>query len=283
MRGRDQLLRARLPARRLLRPRRPADVERPEGARADLVDRSRPAHQVAVPRHRCPALSSHVRSPPSSTASSARTLTEALARISAENGQPSSAARAACSSPACVDPFGPRRALELRGDDQVALPLDLVHRDRAGDVEPLDRAAGPRDLARERRRRSSRACAAASSSSGLVFPGCRRSATGRSIGSSNAPDASPSPRLSRARATPPTPPSACADDPRHLGHDLDLALLGGDAALTAEHLLERTDRDFDLVERRLARRQPLQPEARARAASSGSRLSWCLPAKRISS
>ena len=62
MRRRDQLLRARLPARSLLRACRPADIERPEGARADLVNRSRPAHQVAVPRHRCPALSSHVRS-----------------------------------------------------------------------------------------------------------------------------------------------------------------------------------------------------------------------------
>ena len=109
VRRRDQLLRARLPARRLLRPGRPADVERPERPRADLVDRPRPAQQVTVstsPKH---AAQLPCRSPPSSS-SSARTLTEALARIRAENVQPSSAFRATRSSPAVVDPVGPRLA-----------------------------------------------------------------------------------------------------------------------------------------------------------------------------
>ena len=52
------------------------------------------------------------------------------------------------------------------------------------------------------------------------------------------------------------------------GHDLDP--LGGRirAAFEREHLAQGADRDLELVERRLARRQPLQPEARARAASS---------------
>ena len=36
---------------------------------------------------------------------------------------------------------------------------------------------------------------------------------------------------------------------------------GRDPALAEEHLLERTDRDLDLIERRLPRGQPLEPEA----------------------
>ena len=67
-----------------------------------------------------------------------------------------------------------------------------------------------------------------------------------------------------------------------LGHDLDLALLRSDAALDVEDLLERADRDFELVERRLPGRQALEPETRREKVIS-TRFSVCLPAKRISS
>ena len=45
-------------------------------------------------------------------------------------------------------------------------------------------------------------------------------------------------------------------------HDLDLALLRSQPALEPEDLTERADRDLDLVERGLPRREALQPEPR---------------------
>jgi hypothetical protein len=51
--------------------------------------------------------------------------------------------------PCVVDPVGTRAHVELGGDDQMPFPLDLVERDRAADVEPLDGAARPGDLARQ--------------------------------------------------------------------------------------------------------------------------------------
>ena len=57
--------------------------------------------------------------------------------------------------------------------------------------------------------------------------------------------------------------------PGPLGHDLDArGASGAVVRLERQHLAQRADRDLELVERRLARRQPLEPEARARAASS---------------
>src|SRR5215207_11058356 len=50
--------------------------------------------------------------------------------------------------------------------------------------------------------------------------------------------------------------------PCRLGHYFDLALLGFEATLALEDVLERADRDLELVERRLPGRQPLQPESR---------------------
>ena len=46
------------------------------------------------------------------------------------------------------------------------------------------------------------------------------------------------------------------------GHDFDPALFRRKPALHVEDLLERADRDFELVERGLPRRQALEPEAR---------------------
>src|SRR4029453_9967318 len=46
------------------------------------------------------------------------------------------------------------------------------------------------------------------------------------------------------------------------GHHFDLALLGVETALAAKDLLQRADRDLELVEARLPRRQALEPEAR---------------------
>ena len=54
-----------------------------------------------------------------------------------------------------------------------------------------------------------------------------------------------------------------------LRHDLDARGRGRRRQLLArEHLAQGADRDLDLIERRLARRQPLQPQPRARAAPS---------------
>ena len=50
--------------------------------------------------------------------------------------------------------------------------------------------------------------------------------------------------------------------PTASGHDLDAGHRRPSAPLGGQHALERADRDGDLVERRLARRQALQPEAR---------------------
>src|SRR4029450_11035497 len=48
-----------------------------------------------------------------------------------------------------------------------------------------------------------------------------------------------------------------------LRHDFDaLGLRRGAPPLALEHLAQGADRDLELVERRLARRQPLEPEAR---------------------
>src|SRR5262245_7548503 len=49
--------------------------------------------------------------------------------------------------------------------------------------------------------------------------------------------------------------------PRFLGHDFD-AIIRGTALLEMQDLAERADRDLELVEARLAGRQPLEPEAR---------------------
>src|SRR5436190_24128352 len=46
------------------------------------------------------------------------------------------------------------------------------------------------------------------------------------------------------------------------GHYLDLALVRVVGAFEREDFLERPDRYLDLVERRLPRREPLQPQAR---------------------
>ena len=83
--------------------------------------------------------------------------------------------------------------------------------------------------------------------------------------------------------------STSSFDPGHAGkvrpalsHDLDLALGRVEAALALEDVLQRADRDFELVEGRLARREPLEPEPGASSVIR-KRLSVCLPAKRISS
>jgi REP element-mobilizing transposase RayT len=55
-----------------------------------------------------------------------------------------------------VDPVRPGLHVEVGRDHPVPLPLHLVDRDRAGDVEPVDGAPRPRDLPRQRRRIAAR-------------------------------------------------------------------------------------------------------------------------------
>src|SRR5215207_10215545 len=76
-------------------------------------------------------------------------------------------------------------------------------------------------------------------------------------------------RSSMAAMTPERVVGARSGSADPLRHYLDLALLGGDPPLEAKHLLERADRDFDLVERRLTRRQALKPHARCEEAPEG--------------
>src|SRR6266705_1870059 len=48
--------------------------------------------------------------------------------------------------------------VDVRGDDLMALPLDLVHLDPAGDLEAARRRARLRELARERHREAPSVC-----------------------------------------------------------------------------------------------------------------------------
>ena len=148
-----------------------------------LVDRPGAFHERAGPGHVCGA----DRPSGSPLRESRRQVTVALALISAENGQPSSAASAASAKERVVGAGRNDARRERRVDDPVALALDLVHRDRAADV---DRSAGaPARAARCRATsRSTLACAAASSSSGLVLPSASAMREASVTGSSNAPD-----------------------------------------------------------------------------------------------
>ena len=106
-------------ARLLLRARRPAHVERPEGARADFVDRPRPAHQVA------PATSPLPGAPPPLRLLLARFEfgPHANGRARAdERGERDSLRRPPAprrSKPAGVDPVDAAARVELGRDDPV--------------------------------------------------------------------------------------------------------------------------------------------------------------------
>ena len=134
MRRGDELLRARAPVG-LLGPRTPGDVERPEGATSDLRDRPRAVHERTRPSHVCSAVGHQ----PSSS-SVASTVTRALALISAENGQPSSAACARSGERLGIGAGRDGAGCDVRGDDPVPRALDLVHRDRAAHVHVLRRS-----------------------------------------------------------------------------------------------------------------------------------------------
>ena len=99
----------------------------------------------------------------------AETATVALARISADNGQPASASSAACAKAGVVAVRHRAVRLDLRVDDLMALALDLVHRDDAADSSrsggvPAFVSSLASDIVKHA------PWAAASSSSGLVFP-----------------------------------------------------------------------------------------------------------------
>ena len=182
--------------------------------------------------------------------------------------QPSSAARTRAGTQPSSSPGTRALHVDAGRDDDDGPAVDLVHDDRARGRRAAPAASRPRvsspasDIAKQP------PCAAASSSSGLVFPsGVRRSAARerqraarrrRTLAAVSDPCAArtrcPSQRddvaddsaASRRGTTPSPRPCAPRREP----------------ALGAQHLLQRPDRDLDLVERRLARRQPLQPEPR---------------------
>ena len=212
------------------------------------------------------------------------------ARISAENGQPASAASAACANAASSQSGDRAVRDDLRVDDLVALALDLVHRDRAADVEPLRRRAGLRQLARERHRETA-AVGGGEQLLGARLLGCRATRDARLNGrSTNAPDdaalIAPVPRarlpsqLTSASRTilgmiAPLCSASCdaARTPSRLGHDLDAGLR------PAARSRSRTARPASLPGARESRPRSGRATApassaaaargRARAASSG--------------
>src|SRR5438093_4932775 len=104
------------------------------------------------------------------------------------------------------------------------------------------------------------ACADASSSSGLVFPSTRPiravSENGRSVNAPVSPEMRPAPR-----ATLPSHVTVALRSIRGtaLRHHFDATRVRRPSRLELQHLAKRAYRDLELVERRLARRQPLQP------------------------
>ena len=161
-------------------------------------------------------------------------------------------------------------------------PLARLEGDGRGDVGArsggVPACASPCESAIEKQA----ACAAAISSSGLVAAGrlglraraqlTRARRTRRS--------SSTSIRAGALHQAPCQVTSPAFSSPS--GHHLDSLVRRSPAALELEHLAQRADRDLELVERRLARRQPLEPEA-GREQRHRSRAVGCLPAKRISS
>ena len=144
VRCRDELLGSRL-AGGLARACVPAHGQRLERAAPDAIDRPASFQQRSRPGDvRCRV--GH-QLPPSRVAS---TVTVALALMSAENGQPASAASAAARERLGVGARHDGSRGDVGRDDPVTLALDLVHRDRAVHVHSLRRSACACELASER-------------------------------------------------------------------------------------------------------------------------------------
>ena len=209
-------------------------------------------------------------------------------RRSDENEQPSCAASTAASSCARVDAGHARADLERGVDDQVPAALDLVHRDPAVDVEPPRRRARAGQLAGERHREAA-AVRRGEELLGARLPlGRARSASGASTPSaSNAPDVAaviaPVPRArfpSQDTSASRTIRGMLRPSPRPCGRR---ACSAGDSLASRRRTssiarIETSTWSSDGS--RVVSRCSQSPGA---SSVISTRLSWCLPAYRISS
>ena len=172
VRGRDQLLRARLAVR--------ASSDRAAQLTSSGPNAPEPTSSIVPTRSSdrrsrspCTTLGSHVAPPQSFASSSAHANGRARPDRAPRTCNPRRPPRTARSNPAASIPVGAAADVELGRDDQVALSLDLVHVTVHVHVEPLGGVrrpvrARPRATSRSSRRAPRRAAPPGSSSRRLL-------------------------------------------------------------------------------------------------------------------